>query len=177
MAELRSAANVVLIGLGCALALGAVHHWTEDEIRFNETRMMRSALVELTHDPAALPEELPDLSTVPAVWRLCDGTLLAHSAAAGYGGPLSLIYTVFADPPRLHRLRVMRHQETPGITDFLREDDGWLASLRSLTSSELREVATLTGATITTRALRDHLVASLAAERLAGATVVDGCQP
>lgn len=175
MAELRGVVQVTLLGLGCAAALVAVRHGTEQRIDLNQTRALRAELVALTNDASALPRDLPDLELAPALWRLCDGTLLVRSAAAGYGGPVSLLYTVLEDPARLGQLRVTSHQETPGITDFLREPRGWLATLAGRTATGLEALSTVSGATITSRSLRDHLAGMLASERLATALTVEGC--
>lgn len=177
MAELRGVIHVTLIGLGCAAALVVVRHGTEQRIDLNETRALRAELLALTDEPTALPRHLPDLDVAKGLWRLCDGTLLVRSEASGYGGPLSLLYTVLEDPPRLGRLRLTSHQETPGITDFLRDSQGWVATLSGRTANGLQAVATVSGATITSRALRDHLAGMLATGQLETADTVEGCDP
>ena len=184
MGEARGALNVLLIGLGCALVLAVTHTATRDRVRANETHSLRNAIADLAPDPAAVPTSALDLSSGPASRRLCDGTLLTLSATAGYGGPIKLLFTSTAADggtrsARLHRLTVTHHQETPGITDFLRNDQGWLTSLEGLAPGELREVDTVTGATITSRAIRDHLAAFLESRpegESAQETPPEGCE-
>ncbi|MEJ2087682.1 MAG: FMN-binding protein [Gammaproteobacteria bacterium] len=174
MADWKSGLQVLLIGLGCAAALAGTRHWTAERIAFNETRVARSEIAALVTDPSALPRELPDLGR-QGTWRLCDGTLLVRSSVNGYGGPMSLAYTVGGQPATIERLRLISHRETPGITDFLRAPDGWLNLLSGRTAVELKNVAAVSGATITTRALRDHLAAMLAAQSPAAALPLEGC--
>jgi len=154
----RAAGNVVLIALGCALALTASRWLTGDRITLNESAALRTELRALLGEGSAMPQTLPDVNLSPASWQLCDGTRLGRSKAAGYGGPIELLYAlqVTAPEPSLSRLRLLRHQETPGITDFLREEHGWLQNLEGRTAEALDEVSTLSGATITTRAIREH---------------------
>jgi Na+-translocating ferredoxin:NAD+ oxidoreductase RnfG subunit len=168
MGEARGTLNVLLIGLGCALVLALTHTATRDRVQDNETRSLRLAIADLVPDPEAVPNSVLDLSSSPTSSWLCDGTLLALTDTTGYGGLITLLFTSTATSTgpesgiaRLHRLTVTRHQETPGITDFLRQDQGWLSSLEGLAPPDLRRVDTVTGATITSRAIRDHLAAFL----------------
>ena len=51
-------------------------------------------------------------------------------------------------------LRVTRHQETPGIADFITQPQRpWLQHLVLLDADEIGRVQALTGATITSRAI------------------------
>jgi len=191
MVDRRALVNVGLIALGCSLVLAATHWATRERIQDNQTRAIRATLNALVTDRTTLPDILPDLSSHSGSWRLCDGTVLVRSEAPGYGGPIALLYTIQptsqqssqsgippATPPggqTLYRLSLSRHQETPGITDFLREPNGWLAALEGRTASEMRTVNTVSGATITSRALRDHLIVSLEDGTLA-TIAVSGCE-
>ena len=76
---------------------------------------------------------------------------------------MELMYTILrpdskANRPQIGRLQVVRHQETPGISDFLRTpESGWLAGLQSRNHAELSRIDTVSGATITSSALLAHL--------------------
>ena len=110
-------------------------------------------------------------------WALCGGVVLVRATVRGYGGPMLLMYTLRrgdagrsgtepgTEPaPEIGRVRVVRHQETPGLTDFLRQpDSGWLAMLEARDATSLAAVDAVSGATITSRALLDHLEAALGA--------------
>ena len=158
MVEPRSLASIILIALGCAGTLAAVNLLTRDRIQANETAALRRELAALLPAQSALPATLPDLTSSPAGWALCDGTLLGYSATPGYGGPIRLIFTLSSEQPTtLYRLRLLSHQETPGITDFLRDPEGWLTEFNNRTTATLAEVSAVSGATITTRAIQSHL--------------------
>lgn len=164
MAERQPVANVLLIAAGCAITLAAIHWLTAPAIRSNEAGAARALLTTLVANDAALPTDLPELSAGPSSWLLCDGTLLGRSDAPGYSGPIRLLYTLEAHertPPSLFRLRLLSHQETPGITDFLQAEQGWLQTLQGRTAASITGVSAVSGATITTRALIDHLTDTL----------------
>jgi Na+-translocating ferredoxin:NAD+ oxidoreductase RnfG subunit len=166
MIEIRSIVQVLLIALACAAALVITNALTEDRIASNQTAQLRAQLQVLIQDPKWIPDSLPDLSTSPASWLLCDGLLLARSQAAGYAGPIELLYTVSLAPPGLRKLTILRHSETPGITSFLQDgngDAGWLASMANQTAGSVSSVDTVSGATISSRAIRDHLLRVLSA--------------
>ena len=159
MAERREIATVMLIALGCALTLASVNWATTDRIRQNESRALRADLIELLGDARALPETLPGLRQRPGSWQFCNGRLLGYSEAPGYGGPIRLLYTLDlrASPPILLAVRIEAHQETPGIVDFLRDPEAWLVAFEARSRLTISEVDGVTGATITTRAVTDHL--------------------
>ena len=164
MIEIRSIVQVLLIALACATALVITHGLTEDRIASNQTHQLRAQLQTLIEDPQLSPALLPDISEAPGSWRLCDDLLLVRSQAAGYAGPIELLYSINLEPSRLHRLTILRHSETPGITGFLEEEDsGWLASIARQTAVSLKKVDTVSGATISSRAIRDHLLRVLEA--------------
>ena len=159
MIEIRSIVQVLLIALACAAALVITNGLTEDRIASNQTAQLRAQIEALIEDPGQIPAPLPDLSASPASWQFCDGLLFARSQAAGYSGPIELLYTVSLAPPQLRRLTILRHSETPGITSFLtHEDAGWLASLANQTAGSMSDVDAVSGATISSRAIRDHLI-------------------
>ncbi len=176
MVEARHLAGVVAITLGCALALAGTNRLTREAIRHNQAEADRAAVARLL---PVVPEPPPDLSRNPARWRYCQGLVLGRSDASGYGGPIRVLYAVDAgsEPPRLRGVVLLGHQETPGITDFLR-DPAWLASLSGLTARDLEATDAISGATITSRALTGHLARALAdPEALHGAPLTQGCDP
>jgi electron transport complex protein RnfG len=87
-----------------------------------------------------------------------------QARASGYAGPIELLFTLRLQTARVERLRVVRHQETPGIADFLdRPGAGWIESLENLSADGLADHDTVSGATVTSRAIVDRLGAALAA--------------
>lgn len=164
MADFGAMMKVLGLALACGAALAATNWLTADRIRFNEQQTLRRAIATLLPAGAAPPVHIPAIDRNPGLWRLCSGHLLARSSVPGYAGPIQLLFTLDerdGQPPRLVRLTLLAHQETPGITDFL-ADPLWLSSFNDRTAGELAGLAAVSGATITSRALRQHLAGTTA---------------
>ncbi len=76
------------------------------------------------------------------------------TAVPGYGGPVEL--AIASDGTQIRGVRVLRHEETPGIGDIIAKHTGpWIAQFRGLPLARPADwsVDTVTGATITTRAV------------------------
>ena len=175
MTELRGILTVIAIGLGCALVLAATHRLTADAIGRNETAADRAVLASVLGASPEATRALPDLSG-PGLWDWCGRMLIARTDVAGYGGPIRILLTMTPAPAgnveangageevrarRLIRLALLGHQETPGITDFLKDPE-WLATFSGLTADGLADVDAVGGATITTRAIARGLAAVVA---------------
>ena len=182
MPDLIAIIRAVAIALVCAGALAATNWLTEERILYNESAALRQAIAELLPVNEAAPAIPPEIDRVPGLWMLCTGHLLGRSDVAGYGGNIRLLYTLRIGPStpsdstsQLTRLSILGHQETPGIADFLTSPD-WLNGFADRDAGEVREISAITGATITSVAVRDHLVAVLSApeERL-GAPAAAEC--
>jgi Na+-translocating ferredoxin:NAD+ oxidoreductase RnfG subunit len=161
MSELRALLNVTAIALACGAALAGTHWLTEEKIRFNETARLRDAIVDLLPAGAQAPSVTPALEQVPAAWQLCNGFLLGRSNARGYGGDIRLLYALRpAGDPMLTGVTVLGHAETPGLADFVTDPD-WLGAFTQRSATDIDGLAAVTGATITSRAVADHLAAVL----------------
>lgn len=147
--------KLVLIAAACATLLALTDACTADRIAQNARAYEHRQIIDLAG--TAPP---PDTTWADDVWDFCNGTKLARSSAAGYGGPIRMVVGVTEE--RILGLRVTDHQETPGLADFLREPDrGWLAALKGRTRPETTAVDAVAGATITSeaviRAVRDAM--------------------
>ncbi len=158
MPERLAIIRAVAIALACGAALAGTNWLTQDRIRYNEAAALRAAVADLLPADVRLPERPVDLDRAPAAWRLCSGHLLGRSDASGYNSAIRLLYTLLDD--RLIRVSLLGHQETPGITDFLNDPD-WLSRFDDARAEEVEALAAITGATITSVAVRDHLAAVL----------------
>jgi electron transport complex protein RnfG len=107
---------------------------------------------------------LPPAAWSGDIWPLCDDTALLRGRAEGYAGAIDwLLFIDLAPIQRIRALRVIAHRETPGIADFLNQPEHpWMQAFVTRTAGE-PPPDTLTGATVTTRALGENLVAALAA--------------
>lgn len=157
MTDLAAIGKVLAIAFTCGLVLLLTNWLTADRIAFNEEASLRQFISELLPGNTPIETPVPALDRVPGVWRLCTGQLLGRSDTGGYAGPIRLLYTLNDDAGTLIRLAVLDHQETPGITDFL-SDPHWWAGFQNQRSDAIGRLATITGATITSRAIIEHLV-------------------
>jgi len=162
--RVRAVAAFVVLVVACAALLAATAALTRERIEQNRNRQFLDLVSALIG--GAPPE--------PIQWRgdvahLCDGNALLRGVVQGYAGSLRWLAAaaVAGSPPTLTAVRITAHQETPGIADFLdRPERGWLAALRGLDAAAVAAVDTVSGATITSRALRGSLATSLADPRL-----------
>jgi Na+-translocating ferredoxin:NAD+ oxidoreductase RnfG subunit len=157
----RALAGFLLIGLGCASLLAATAVLTREPIARNRAALEARAVLWLTH------RELPPAvgSWVDDRWFTCDGQVLLRGVAPGYAGPIHwLLAAELSDQtPAIVRVLVAAHQETPGIADFLNHPEHpWLLSLRGR-GVAVADVATVSGATITSRSLARSIAGTLAA--------------
>jgi Na+-translocating ferredoxin:NAD+ oxidoreductase RnfG subunit len=162
----RAIAAFLTLVVGCAALIAGTAAITGERIDENRTRHFQRTLTELTGSPA---------SAASLTWRndiamlTSDATeqgetrALLRGATGGYGGDIRWLAAVrLGCPAVLDNLRITAHQETPGIADFLNApEQGWLASLHGRSSQSLAEVQAVSGATITSRALRGALRSAL----------------
>jgi Na+-translocating ferredoxin:NAD+ oxidoreductase RnfG subunit len=156
----RALALFLAIALGCAALLAVTVQFTRERIDRNHAAREADTILRLTR------LESPPASGIwqGDVWASCDGTLLMRGAAQGYAGPIRWMLSarLTADGPRIGRVMVTNHQETPGIADFLNDPEHpWLLAFAGR-GADAAELDTLTGATITTRALAQDIGARLA---------------
>jgi Na+-translocating ferredoxin:NAD+ oxidoreductase RnfG subunit len=168
--RLRAVASFVLLVVACAALLAATAALTGARIEQNRNRQFLDLVATLI---GGAP---PDAVTWDGdLAHLCDGNVLLRGAVQGYAGNVRWLAAadLTGGPPSLTGIRITAHQETPGIADFLdRPERGWLGGLAGLDAAGLADVDTVTGATITSRALRRSLAAALANPNLSL-----GCTP
>ncbi|MDH3643264.1 MAG: FMN-binding protein [Gammaproteobacteria bacterium] len=148
---LDRALSLTVIAAGCAGLLALTQHLTKPRIERN----LRAHELRLVTELAGTR---PPTSTTWSnqVWDLCNNTALAREEAAGYGGAIALMIAVSTANAelRLGGLRVIGHQETPGLADFIAQPEiGWLADLKGRSLAEIKDIDAVAGATITSRAL------------------------
>lgn len=152
--------GIALIGiaLACAVALALTRELTAPRIAAERAAAANAALLSMTGRTS-----LPPPAWSGDHWQLCDGTALLRGTAEGYAGTIEWLLFIDAAPStRIRALRVVAHRETPGIADFLNEPQHpWMQAFVARRAGE-PPPDTLTGATITTRALGQSLTAALA---------------
>ena len=138
---------VLLIGGLCGFALTQTHQITRAPIEDNRIRQAQALLSEL------LGQEAPtDLRWVKGVANACGDWQFVRGAKLGYSGPIEFL--ALLDHERIS-MRVTRHQETPGIADFIdHTKDDYLPNLDNSAIDAWAEIDNISGATITHKALR-----------------------
>lgn len=140
-------------------ALAAVHEATRDRVDANRAR-------ELWRHAATLTgvDDLHQRGMPPAAGTaisLNDGRRLLFGTVEGYGGSIDFLVLLGSSrgssrhsSRHIAGWRVTRHQETPGIGDFIDQpESGWMRQFIGASTTSLRDIDGKTGATITTRAL------------------------
>ncbi len=150
--------GLAAIGALCALLLAGTHTVTEGAIRANRQAHAWRVAFELTG--SAFP-------TAGLRWdsdrlHLPNGYSLRRLEVDGYAGAIELLA---AFKPRGHGaealvgVRVTKHQETPGLGDFV--DTARSPWIRQFSNRPPEQVDTVTGATITSQAVKRGVMALL----------------
>jgi Na+-translocating ferredoxin:NAD+ oxidoreductase RnfG subunit len=131
--------------------LAAVHETTRDRVNANRARELWRHAETLTGI-----DDLHQRGTPPAAGSaisLNDGHRLLFGSVEGYGGSIDFL-VLLASTHHIAGLRVTRHQETPGIGDFIDQPESeWMRQFIGADATSLNDIDGKTGATITTRAL------------------------
>jgi Na+-translocating ferredoxin:NAD+ oxidoreductase RnfG subunit len=162
-------AFTVLVVL-CAALLAATAALTGERIEQNRNRQFLDLVQTLIG--AAPPDTVTWENDVA---HLCNGRALLRGRAPGYAGAVHWLAAadVADSAAMLTGVRITAHQETPGIADFLDHPErGWLATLRGRDATAVAATDAVSGATITSRALRDAIAA-----RLDDPALMAGCSP
>ena len=132
--------------------LAAVHEATRGRVDSNRARALWRHAETLTGINDLHTRGLPPAagSTI----TLNDGRFLLFGSVEGYGGPIEFLVLV-AQTRSIDGLRVTRHQETPGIGDFIDQpESAWMRRFVGADAESMNNIDGKTGATITTKALR-----------------------
>ena len=159
---LKTLAALALIGAACGFLLFALNDITRGDIEKNRTKKAREIMTELLKQP--LPDEILWVDDISGDCQL--GYFVKH-AENGYSGPINffaLYQPNLSTQATLNKgaakseqlsLRVTRHQETPGIGDFIDHNrDSYLPDLDQQSIAQWQNLDNITGATITHRAIK-----------------------
>jgi len=132
-------------------ALAAVFEATRNRVESNRARALWRHAQSLTG-----VDDLHKRGTPPAAGsaiRLDDGRGLLFGSVEGYGGPIDFL-VLLTPSHAIAGMRVIRHQETPGIGDFIDQPDSdWMRQFIGIDAESVHQIDAKTGATITTDAL------------------------
>lgn len=140
--------SLILIGGVCGALLVGTHHLTATEIQLNREAQARALMTEM------LGAALPDESDIQAVaFGDCGQWVFQQITVNGYAGDIGL--RILWRPNLELAMRVTNHRETPGIGDFIdHQRDPWMTRLDGATADDITNVDNVTGATITTNAIK-----------------------
>ena len=146
---LRTVSSITTVALVCAALLAFVYVQTAPHIETNRTEAAWQVAFELAGGAFDVTDQ-----TLPVTALEVRDKRLVGITAAGYGGDIDML--VAFTETRIHGVRVIRHQETPGLGDFI--DGEWMFQFEHQPPDT---VDTVTGATITSRAVIRALSAHL----------------
>lgn len=138
----KSLTALLAIGTTCGGLLVASNELTKSRIEANRTAQTRQLMEQLLGQP--LPRDT-DLTTL----QHCQ---FSEHQVHGYAGNIHVMALWQAGEISL---RVIRHQETPGIGTFIdHHRDPWLPEHDQSTQAQWRAIDSVAGATITTNAIK-----------------------
>ena len=153
---------LTLIGAACGLLLFAMNGITRGDIEKNRTQKARAIMAKLLKQP--LPDKIFWVDDISGSCQL--GYFIKH-AENGYSGPINFFALYHPNLPNDEAprgkttrqeqlsLRVTRHQETPGIGDFIdHKRNSYLPDLDQQSIAQWQNLDNITGATITQRAIK-----------------------
>ena len=175
---IREILSLVVIAALITTALALVHAQTAPRIEAARLAQEWQAVANLLDGAARTTFEAQTLDGQKLAWRalntqvaalsFCDETRVLRAIEAGYGGELHVLAAV-TPAGLLAALGVSRHSETPGLGDFI--DGPWLQRFVGADQDGVQHIDNVSGATITTNAVRRGLQNLLTA-----AAALDDCQ-
>ena len=145
---------LLIIGGLCGVLLVVTHQLTAPEIQANREARTRLLLEEMLRQP------LPAETDIQAdVFGSCSRWLFVRAETTGYAGPIYLTALWRAgqssEDPQGLSLRIVGHQETPGIGDFIDHTrNAWITDLDNASAQAYTQLDAVSGATITSNAIK-----------------------
>lgn len=137
------------VGAACGLLLTTTRSLTAQRIEDNRESRARALIETLLGRP--LPA---DFSPNQAIAGDCTQALVQRVETNGYAGAIAFV-ALWSAADDGASLRVTRHQETPGIGDFIdHEKSSWISQYDRSRESRFTAMDNVAGATITTAAVR-----------------------
>ena len=182
VASIRLVSTLAVAGAVAGWLIVLVHQWSEPRIQAHRARAIAAAVDEVLHGPdrtetlfiidgalTANPAAGTDTLALDRIWVGFDDTdaVVGYAALAGEPGFQDIIRLMFGYDPAAGTvlgMRVLESKETPGLGDRIEKDSVFVGSFRGAAlpllatkpgsgTGDRREVDTITGATISARAV------------------------
>lgn len=178
------AAVLLVITALVALLLASVNSVTAEKIRIQAEReqiQARSAVLAAATEFIELPYQVHDESPVTKVFKGVSGETVVgycvNVAPAGYGGAIDMVIGI-TQSGSIEAVRIVSMSETPGL-GAKAQDEAFLGQFAGKTvheplqivkgsASTENEIAAISGATVTSRAVTDGIQAAIEAVREMG---------
>ena len=153
--------SVVILGVVTSLLLSLTNVYTRNRIEENRIYWQSETTRELLKDRGLSPPKNQDGNN-PA----CMPWQINKLEVTGYSGEIKSIALIEnIDNQRVLSLRVTAHTETPGIGDFIEHRrTKWIQALDGSSFKEWSNLDSITGATITSSAMREMAINAFQAE-------------
>lgn len=145
---------LLIIGGLCGALLVMTDQLTAPDIQANREARTRALLEEM------LQQSLPAQTEIDAdIFGSCSEWLFVRTQTTGYAGPIYLTALwragLTSEDTEGLSLRVVGHQETPGIGDFIdHARSPWITDLDNSSARAYAQLDAVSGATITSNAIR-----------------------
>ncbi|HEX6135719.1 MAG TPA: FMN-binding protein [Longimicrobiales bacterium] len=178
----RLVSTLAVAGAIAGLLIVTVHQWAEPRILSHQARVIAAAVDEVLQGPArtttlyvhdgalvATPPAGLDTLKLERIWAGYDdtGRMIGYALMAGEPGFQDVINVMFGYDPATESvlgMRVLDNKETPGLGDRIVKDTAWVALFEGAgaplvptkpgnATGDAHEVETITGATISSRAV------------------------
>lgn len=161
---LKPAAILLAITVIVAAALAGANLLTKDRIAAAEKEKSEQAVAAVLPNDEILEERAVDEGIVAHIYLGSTGCAV-EVTPAGFGGTITMLVGVSREGKVLG-VQIVSHSETPGLGARAQSDEGFLQSFLGLSGSvavgkDGGEADTLTGATITSRAVAEGVNAAL----------------
>ena len=145
----KQALHLSLIALLCGGLLVSVNWVTADAIKLNREARARALMTQMLGHPPPVATDIQQRR-----FGSCDEWVFQTLNSDGYAGPIEILALWEAQHSGL-TLRVTDHRETPGIGDFIdHTKDSWITQFDQTDPQTYTRIDTVSGATITTDAIR-----------------------
>ncbi len=158
---IRAITAVFFLGLGTSFLLSLTNYYTQEKITKNKELYQNQILSKLLIDHQI---EIP--KTTDPMISDCSSWIIRKTVAPGYSGDIeSLALIQFRKKGAVLSLRITSHNETPGIGDFIdHRKNSWIKQLDNKTKQEWSAMDMVSGATITSKAVRTIAMISFESE-------------